>query len=392
MTSMNINNLISSIQKLDAWVQKNNYQGYENYDGLTSWLRYFTFKNWFAERCVMQFFKRSPFNFRPILGVKPLYSTKGMGFFAKGYLKLYQATGDNTYRENAIFCLNWLLKNYSRGYSGYCWGNNFDYSSGGFQLPKYAPTVVWSGLIGHVFLDAYKILHKDEYLDIARSVCDFIMKDLLRTEFEESICISYVTFKKLLVHNANMIAASLLARTYSYTKESSLFDLSRKAFRYSCDSQLDNGAWYYAESNNGKWIDNWHTAYDLDALKWYIQSTGDKTFNINLEKGYNFFKKNFFYDDGKPKYYYNKLRWVDIQAASQAIDTFCFFSDHDSDAINMAKKVANWTINNMQDRSGYFYYRDIGWKKVKIPMLHWGQSTMMSALSHLVLISYKDKS
>ena len=389
---MNINILIRSILKLDTWVQKNNFRGYEYYDGLTSWLRIFTFRNWFAERCLVQFFKHFPINFRPFFGIKPLYSTKAMGFFAKGYLRLWQATHEDEYKNKAQYCLSWLMQNHSEVYSGICWGNNFDHSSRQFQLPKDTPTVVWSGLIGHAFLDAYQVFHKNEYLDIARSVCDFIIKDIPITEFEDSICISYVTFKKLLIHNANMIAASLLARTYNYTKEIPLFEFSRKAFKYSCDCQLENGAWYYGETENGKWIDNWHTAYNLDALKHYIESTGDKIFYPNLDSGYKFFKENFFYSDGKPKYYHDRLRWVDIQAAAQGIDTFCFFSDYDINAIEIAQKIANWTIKNMQDRTGYFYYRDIGWKKVKIPMIHWGQATMLSALSHLTFKLTKDKS
>jgi len=38
----------------------------------------------------------------------------------------------------------------------------------------------------------------------------------------------------------------------------------------------------------------------------------------------------------------------------------------------------------MQDADGHFYYRDLGWKKVKTPMLHWGQGTMFKALAHLL--------
>ena len=37
----------------------------------------------------------------------------------------------------------------------------------------------------------------------------------------------------------------------------------------------------------------------------------------------------------------------------------------------------------MQDADGHFYYRDLGWIKNKTPMLHWGQGTMLKALSHL---------
>jgi len=45
----------------------------------------------------------------------------------------------------------------------------------------------------------------------------------------------------------------------------------------------------------------------------------------------------------------------------------------------------------MQDKSGYFYFRKLRWKTVKIPMLHWGQATMLSALSHLHLKLSKTK-
>jgi len=38
----------------------------------------------------------------------------------------------------------------------------------------------------------------------------------------------------------------------------------------------------------------------------------------------------------------------------------------------------------MQDESGYFYYRILPWKKVRIPMMHWGQATMYEALAHLL--------
>ncbi len=381
--------LIRSYEKLDRWVERNNYKGYEYYDGLSSWLRYLTFGNWFAERVLIQSFKRNPFNFRPFFGVKPLPSTKGMAFFAKGYLRLWKATGIETYREKAEFCFDWLIKNQTKGFSGACWGNHFDHSSGLFQLPKFSPTVVWSGFIGQAFLEGYEALGNEKYFDIARSVCNFIIKDIPKTESQDSFCISYVTFAKLQVNNANMIGASLLGRVYYYTKESILLELAGKAMKYSCDAQLDNGAWYYAESGNGRWIDNWHTAYNLDALKCYIDSTGDNKYEENLRIGYRFYKDNFFYSYGKPRYYHNKLRWVDIQAASQAIDTFCYFSKYDQAAISMAQKIAAWTINNMQDKTGYFYYRDIGWKKVRIPMIHWGQATMLSALGHL-MVKLKD--
>ena len=374
---------MDSIIRLNNWLEEHDFKGYEPFDGLSSFLRPLTFRKWLAERALQQLILRCPFNIRPLLGIKQQMSTKGMGFLARGYIRMWKTTHELIWKKKATYCLDWLIDNQTKGYSGACWGNHFDYASRGMQLPKFVPTVVWTGLIGQAFLDGYEFFGGERYLDVAISSCEFILKDLPRKKFEKGICISYVPFKKSLIHNSNMLGAALLSRTYSIVKRKELKDVAREAMSYSCSCQLPNGAWYYGEDNTYHWIDNWHTAYNLDSLRWYILSTGDEKFVPNLKRGYIFYKANFFDEDGKPKYYFNKLYLVDIQCASQAIDTLCFFSEDDPIAAPLAMKVATWTIDNMQDKSGYFYFRKLKRKAVKIPMLHWGQATMFSALSHL---------
>ena len=152
---------------------------------------------------------------------------------------------------------------------------------------------------------------------------------------------------------------------------------------YSCTRQLPDGAWYYGEASKHHWIDNFHTGYNLDSLHYYINATGDTTFDKHLTLGLTYMKEHFFEDDGRPKYFHNRTYPIDIQCASQAIDTLALFSD-DDEALALSKKVADWTIDNMQDPEGFFYYRDLGWRKIKLPMFHWGQGTMFKALSHLL--------
>jgi hypothetical protein len=61
-----------------------------------------------------------------------------------------------------------------------------------------------------------------------------------------------------------------------------------------------------------------------------------------------------------------------------------YFSKQDPDSLPLALKVAQWTIEKMQDRTGYFYYRRYSpWLVNKTPTLHWGQATMVSALAGL---------
>ena len=200
----------------------------------------------------------------------------------------------------------------------------------------------------------------------------------------EGTCISYIPNAKSLVHNANTLGGSLLARTYSKTGKEAYRDLAQKAMQYTAQYQRPDASWWYGEKINLHWVDNFHTAYVLDCFKIYTESTKDKQFESIMMKGYEYWKKTFFLQDGTPRYYDHKALPFDIQCSSQAIDTLVFFSDRDAESLPLAAKVAQWTIQNMQDRSGYFYYRRYSpWLVNKTPTLHWGQATMLCALAGL---------
>lgn len=374
-----------SILSLFGWLERNRYRGYDTFDGLNARLvRPLTFENQFLRTVLQQGVRRFPLNLRPLLGVAKGHSTKGMGFLARGFMRLHKATHDQMWADKAEYALQWLIENQSTGYSGACWGNHFDYQSRTFYLPRGVPTVVWTSLIGHAFLDAYDHFQKERYLQIAISACEHILRDLNTNPHGEGICISYIPNQNSEVHNANTLGASLLARTYSHTRNESYHALAQKAMQYTAQCQRPDASWFYGEKANLHWVDNFHTAYVLDCFKHYAESTGDDRFDQNMSSGYEYWKGTFFLPDGMPRYYNRKTLPIDIQCCSQAIDTFVFFSNRDPEALSLALKVAQWTIENMQDETGYFYYRRYSpWLVNKTPTLHWGQATMMCALGGL---------
>jgi len=377
--------MFGSISLLFDWLERNDYKGYDTFDGLSATLlRPFTFETKTLRIVLQQSVRRSIVNLRPLLGIKKHHSSKGMGFLARGFLRLYQSTGDEIWRQKAEFALQWLIENQSKGYSGACWGNHFDYQSRGFYLPKGVPTIVWTSLIGHAFLDAYDLLKKDEYLQITQSACEHLLQDIERYPYGDAVCLTYVPGLDSQVHNANTLAASLLARTYSLTGVTSYIDLAQCAFQYTANFQRADGSWYYAESPYAHWVDNFHTGYVLDCFKYYLDATGDNRFVATMNFGYEYWKRTFFLADGTPRYYNHKTLPLDIQCSSQAIDTLVFFKDRDPKSLELALKVARWTIENMQDKSGFFYYRRYGPGLVNsTPTLHWGQATMLCALAGL---------
>ncbi|MFZ2473206.1 MAG: hypothetical protein WAW52_14845 [Methanothrix sp.] len=373
----------NSINKLAKWVEDHNYKAYEPFDGLSSIFRPLTFGNLFLDRLLLQLIRQSPINLRPLLGVKPLESTKGRGYMAAGYLIMLKTTGHREYAEKAANCLAWLIENKSPKFDNYSWANHFDFASRGGRYSKHESIIVWTSLIGQAFLDAYEILKDEKYLNIALSVCDWIM-NVPRERTDKGTCLSYLASGQSTIHNSNMLGAAMLARTAKFTGNQNFFQVARDAMVYSCSRQLSNGAWYYGEQENNHWIDNFHTGYNLDSLRCYIDNTDDKSYKQNLRLGFQFYIEHFFEESGRPKYYHNRVYPVDSQCISQSIETLAYFSDIEETALPLALKVAKWDIDNMQDRDGHFYYRQYPLIKAKTPMLHWAQATTYKALTLLL--------
>jgi hypothetical protein len=374
--------LEESLGRVEKWVERHNYRGYEPFDGLSSRLYPLTLDNTFVQRLLQQTVRQSPLNLRPLLGVKPLESTKGRGYMAWGYLARHRQTGDNIYKQKALECLDWLSVNKSPRYEDHSWGNHFDYASRCGKMPRHESTIVWTGLIGQVFLEAYEMFGLDGHREVINSIARWILK-LPREDTKHGLCLSYVMPMQESVHNSNMIGAAFLAGWSKCTGNEEGVRVASQAMEYACAGQRSDGSWYYGEEENLHWVDNFHTGYNLDSLRRYIRFSDDRSFDAALSKGFTYFVKTFFDDDGCPRYYSSRRYPLDIQCASQAIDSLTFFSD-EYDTLGLACKVANWTIDNMQDEDGHFHYRiyPLG-IRAKAPMIHWGQATMYRALACL---------
>ncbi|MBE0681818.1 MAG: hypothetical protein IH589_07865 [Anaerolineales bacterium] len=376
--------IIDAIDRLNGWINETNWVGYDPFDGLSAPLaRKLTFEVPILRIGLQQSVRRLPFNIRPILGITKKHSNQAMGYFASGYLRLFSITGDKGYLDKAVFCLSDLMKNTSSGYSGHAWGWAFDYQSRGYFSPRGVPTVVWTAFISHAFMDAYEYLSDPAYLDVARGACRFILNDLPRHQIDNNtLCISYIPPTLMEIHNANMLAASVLARVYKHTREDELAHIAQQAVNYTVGHQRADGAWYYGEGLRWRWVDGYHTGFVLDALYMYQQATGDMQFESHLRRGMDFYRQALF-DGAIARHYDNQTYPIDIQSISQAVQTFALIPDEYHGDPTWAEQVALWAIEYMQDPSGYFYFRKTSAGTNKTPLLHWGQATMLAALTLL---------
>jgi rhamnogalacturonyl hydrolase YesR len=372
-----------SLRAVEAWVENHHYKAYEPFDGLSSPLRRLACGNLLLERLFMQAVRQSPINIRPLVGIKPLPSTKGRGYMAAGYLTLFRMTGDPAYRAKAVDCLDWLRGHRSSKFHEYSWANHFDFASRGGRYSKDESIIVWTALIGHAFIDGYECTRIPQYLGVAESACRWILA-LPRERTDSGTCLSYHAIGQSSIHNANMLGAGFLARMWQLTGNPQYRPVAAEAMEYSCSRQRPDGSWWYAEDPKFHWIDGFHTGYNLDSLKHYIAATGDDTYKAAMMKGLYYYKRNFFGEDGCPAYYHNRVQPIDSQCAAQAIETLANFAAVDPESLELAQRVALWTIRNMQDPDGHFYYRCYPLMKARAPMLHWAQATTYRGLALLL--------
>lgn len=387
--------LFDSFHSLREYCEAEKFKGWDPYDGLNSKIFKSTpIKKWDLARLAwIQLFKRSPFNLRPLFLVPKQYNAKGLGLFLNGYCNLYHASqkgiidlSQEKLLEKIHFLSNELLSIQNTSYSGSCWGYNFDWQARRlFLFPSETPTVVATTFCVHALSQAYDITKDERVLQAIKSSADFIKNDLNRTQLHDGFLFSYSPLNgNNTVYNASLLGAKCLSIVYKYTGDQENLDLAKQTISACCKDQQKDGSWVYGMLPVQSWIDSFHTGYNLDAIQFYQDISGDKSFQKNIELGFEYYIQNFFEEDGCPKYYNDKKYPIDIHCPGQLFVNLHTHNAYCSNA-NLAKKVFHWTVENMQDSKGYFYYQIKKRFSSKISYMRWSNAFMFNALSFLVL-------
>lgn len=390
-----------SLRLLEKYCQLEEYKGWDPYDGLNSvvFKRLPVVKNIDLARLAwIQLFKKNPVNLRRFFLVPKGYNPKGIALLISGYCNLfrYHTLADKNQSESGDELFQIIQKLADRLISlrsdkckhDSAWGYNFDWQARRlFLFPEGTPTVVVTSFCVPALFDAYEVTGREEYLSVALSSANFVLNDLHRTPKEKGFLFSYSPLNgNNTVYNASLLGTKLLSQCYQYTKNSSHLAAARESAVACTAAQNNDGSWFYGELPVQQWIDSFHTGYNLEALSTYQQMTGDNSFSESINKGFDFYLDNFFLPDGTPKYYHNKTYPVDIHSPAQLIVTLCR-SGKLNEHRDLAERVLNWTIMNMQDPSGYFYYQKHRLYTNKISYIRWSNAFMFNALSLYLLYS-----
>ena len=256
--------------------------------------------------------------------------------------------------------------------------------------------VVPTAFAARALCEASEIISRDEYLPFARTICDFILNDLNRSEeTSDEVCFSYSPLDRTRVFNASLLAGETLATVGRLSEEQSLIDWAQRVALYVVRRQQQDGAWAYGADSHQAWSDNFHTAYILNSLSRINNAVASVSepgtvatgpgFDLEnaVRRGYDFWTERFFLTTGWPKYFSNRLYPADIHSAAAAIVTLVELRGRIPGTLILAQQIAAWAIESLRDSRGFFHYQQRRFFKVRIQYMRWSEAWMMYALARL---------
>jgi len=384
--------------------QTDDFAGYDPFDGLNSrvfdWLP--GLKAGFAGLAWIQFFKRSPINLRPFLGVPKRRNPKGIGLFILGLLEDYQRSQEQAYLDQAIELADWLLTQQcdKAEWQHSCWGYHFDWMARAFFVPKGKPNVITTIYVAQALLKLAQLLEAEvgesntaeasvgeaqgdknglavctakKYREPALDAAHFIVNTLY-TEADGRTFFAYIPGETAFVHNASLWAAAWVAVAAAETNNDNYRQLALKVARQSVAEQGVDGSWVYGARHHHQFIDGFHTGYNLEALDLLRRSLCVDEFDGSIEKGLDYYKANFFEGDGTAKYYHNNRYPLDMHSVSQALITLIKVGGTQAD-VALADKVLQRSIESLyQPKKQRFIYQKTKRYSNRINYMRWTQA------------------
>jgi hypothetical protein len=393
-------------EDLRAWCRERGHAGHDPFDALNSRLFQSTplKHSRLARLAWTQAFKRSPFNLRPLALVPEGRNAKGTALFALAALSRFRATGGEEYEREARELLGDLLAARAET-GGAAWGYNFDWQGRAFYAPKGTPTVVPTAFAVRALVEAIKTLDTPgeegtvsegvwPYLTAATAACRFILERLNRPdETDEEVCFSYTPLDRTRVFNASLLAGEALAAAGSVTGPKAWPDYALRAARYVVRRQRADGSWAYGADSYQSWADNFHTAFVLTSLVRILRDCAPQLaedgatreeIESAIRRGYRCWREGFFLADGWPKYYHRTAHPADAHSAGAALVALAELRGREPDAQELAHRVAAWTLRELRDPRGFFYYQKRRLRTVRTPYMRWSQAWMAYGLARML--------
>ncbi len=345
---------------LDA-VQQDDFAGYDPFDSLNSRLLKATplYRSAWVRLAWLQFGKRSPINFRAVLGIPKKRNPKGVALFILGMLEDFHRTGDQRLLDDACNLGDWLLTQQCDRelWKRACWGYHFDWQARAFYVPVGKPNIITTTYVARALQALGEVKGAVRFIEAAEDAAYFMQEQLL-CEHDGRKFFAYIPGELTFVHNASLWGAAWVGFVGARKGDEKLSQLALEVARQSAQEQRNDGAWVYGARHHHQFVDGFHTGYNLEALTLLAQAQKTNEFDGCIAKGLAYYRKTFLLPDGAVKYYDNDLFPLDMHSFAQAVFTLIRIGGEAGD-MEKARKVLDCAISRMYivERNQFIYQK-----------------------------------
>lgn len=322
-------------------------------------------------------------NFRPLLLVPKARNPKGIALFILGMLQDHERTGDAQFLEQAGSLGEWLLQNRCdlSMWNHSCWGYHFDWQARAFYVPKGKPNIITTTYVAKALHALAEKTGREQFADAAVDAARFMSRHL-RSRDEEGEFFAYIPGESTFVHNASLWGAATCVSMGRLSNDNAMIDAGVTVARRSARAQQENGAWPYGARSHHRFIDGFHTGYNIEALHQIDTALGSTEFAAAINRGLAYYRNNFFLPDGTTKYYDSETYPLDPHSAAQAILTLLKASSDYTD-VALAERVVDWTLRALYlPEQHAFTYQRHRWYSNNICYVRWTQAWAYYALAY----------
>lgn len=342
-----VNDAKGALERLDLWLQRHEITGWDPYDGLASPLGRVA-RGRRPRQATVQAIKHAPAGVRRILRVPEHRPTKALALVASGLRRATWLDGATQRQERLVDEI--------RGRRGLdAWGYEFDVQTRWGYYPAGSPNAIVTAFAVEASVDQ---LDGHERRAIVRWLTGPMWAD---DHFR------YVEGNGTLVHNASVLSARALERLAPG------HPFVVKAIRTSTAALPDGGLWPYGKSPRLTWVDNFHTAYVIDALIDLepIYPAVGATLDAAVERYFD----HCFSRTGQPYYYAGGEGPVDIHNIATAVSLTQRIAGSPRGRAAIAAKCLEFALS-LQRADGAFVSGPRA-----VPFVRWNEAHMHRALS-----------
>ena len=372
------------ILKCLHYIEERDYKSYDVFDSLNSpLLNSFTKKSILLRRIAIQINAKLPLNIRPLLGVKKIVHTKAISDLLSIYSMLYKITNENEYKEKADQMFDILWKKRISIENGIGWGLGFPYATRFTNADSKTPNLYNTLNATNSIIEYYETFKSINLKEIIDSVLYFILEYLGVVKENESV--SWLRYYPkqtgMPTPNVNATSVALFVKINNIFPGKIKHELIVELLNFVKKAQNKNGSWFYTTTDNGKWIDGFHTGFILESL--VLIKKIEPSFDVNtmLDKGVDFFINKLIDTDGLPKFYDTSTYPIESQNCAQCIQTLAKLIINDNQKLEYRlENTLELVIQNLYDTKGYFYHKKEKFYKNKQYYSRWSQTPMIQSM------------